>query len=206
MSGEQFTITGAALGTFKLDQKIVATGTIMRSGNVATFEATKIEPGNQPCQVGFSMDSLKKSIGHARFGIRGGVALDPDSINLGAQAEFGPLFRTIWFRPTGEFGFGEVTKVGSINPEFAYYLPFTGYGKGDTRWNSYVGAGPTITIARRDFSGFPDNPTESVTDWDTDVGVNIFVGVAQSNGLFFELKGTAYAIPAIRLYLGYTFK
>jgi len=206
MSGEQLTITGAALGSLKLDQKVVATGTIMRSGNVATLEATKIDPVNQPCQVGFSMDSLKKSIGHARFGIRGGVAFDPDLINLGAQAEFGPLFRTIWFRPTAEFGFGEVTKVGSVNAEFAYYLPFTGYGRGDTRWNSYVGAGPGLTIARRDFSGFPDNPTDSITDWDTDVGLNIFVGVVQSSGLFFELKGSAYSIPAIRLYLGYTFK
>lgn len=206
MSGEQLNITGAAIGTLKLDQKVVATGTTTRNVNGTVFEATKIDPANAPCQVGFSMDSLKKSIGHARIGIRGGVGFDPDLINLGAQAEFGPLLRTIWFRPTAEFGFGEVTKVGSINPEFVYYLPFTGYGKGDTRWNSYVGSGPSITIARRDFSGFPDNPTESISDWDTDVGLNVFVGVAQSSGLFFELKGTAYTIPAIRLYLGYTFK
>ena len=27
-----------------------------------------------------------------------------------------------------------------------------------------------------------------------------------SERLFFEVKGTAYTIPAVRLYLGYTFK
>jgi hypothetical protein len=206
MSGEQLSTTGQALEAVKVDQKVVVTGNLTRTGNIDEFHATKVELMNIPCQTGFSADALKKSIGHARFGFRGGIALDPETINIGVQAEFGPLFRNIYFRPTSEFAFGEVTKVFSVNPEFSYYLPFTGYGHGETRWNSYIGAGPAFTIARRDFQGFPDQPTESISDWDTDAGLNIFVGLAQSNGLFFELKATAYTIPAVRLNIGYSFK
>jgi hypothetical protein len=32
---------------------------MVRKGNADTFEATKIEPANMPCEVGFSADALK---------------------------------------------------------------------------------------------------------------------------------------------------
>jgi hypothetical protein len=205
MSGEQLPITGVALDALKIDQKVTATGTTMRSGNTAVFQATKVEPINQPCQIGFSGDALKKSIGHASIGIRGGVSFDPELINVGVQAEFGPLLRTIWVRPTAEFGFGEVSKIASLNPEVVYYLPFIGYGRSGTRWNSYLGGGPTIAYIKRDFQGIPGHPLD-ISDWDTDIGMNVFVGIRQSSGAFFELKGTAWSVPGVRLYLGYAFR
>ncbi len=207
MTGQQISITGPGLSTLKPDQKVTATGAVVRRGNADVFEATRIDPIDVPCQVGFSPDALKRSIGKARFGARAGLGLDPELIALGAQAEFGPVFRNIWLRPTAEFAFGEVTKIFSINPEFTYYLPFIGYGAAQSRWNAYVGAGPAFTIERRDFDGFPEQPEQDVeADWSTDVGLSIFVGIANQNGMFFELKAAAYSTPNIRLYVGYSFK
>ena len=207
MTGQQISITGPGLSTLKPDQKVNATGAIVRRGNADVFEATKIEPIDVPCQTGFSADALKRSIGRARFGVRAGMGLDPELIALGAQAEFGPVFRNIWLRPTAEFAFGEVTKIFSINPEFTYYLPFIGYGTDQSRWTTYVGAGPAFTIERRDFEGFPNEPVEDVdADWSGDVGLSLFVGIANRNGMFFELKAAAYSTPNVRLYVGYSFR
>jgi hypothetical protein len=206
VTGEQLAVTGQALDAIRTDQRVTMTGTTNRSGSAPVFQATKVEPINQPCQVGFSEDFLKRTIGHARIGIRGGISFDPEMINVGAQAEFGPVFRTLWIRPSAEFAFGEVTNVASFNPDVVYYLPFTGYGRSGTRWNTYIGGGPTVAFARRSFDGFPGNPIEGFSDWDTDWGMNIFFGLAQTSGAFLEIKGTAWAVPAVRLYLGYAFK
>jgi hypothetical protein len=207
MTGQQMSITGPGLSTLKSDQKVTATGVVARRGTVDIFEATKIDPIDAPCQVGFSADALKRSIGRARFGGRAGLGLDPELIVLGAQAEFGPVFGNIWVRPSAEFAFGEVTKIFNINLDGVYYLPFIGYGADQARWATYVGAGPTFTIERRDFEGFPDQPVEDVdSDWSTDFGLNIFVGITHKNGMFFELKAAPYSTPAVRLYVGYSFK
>ena len=199
-------ITGLAVEALKADQRVTATGITVRSGNTAEFQATKVEPLNLMCQAPYSPDQLKRTIGHARIGVKGGVAFDPELITIGVQAEFGPLFRNFWVRPTAEYGFGEVTNIASISPEMVYYLPFTGYGRDGARWNSYIGGGPTVAFTRRNFEGFPGHEIEGFTDWDTDFGMNIFVGVARTSGAFFEIKGTAWAVPSVRLYVGYAFK
>jgi hypothetical protein len=206
LTGLQLTIVSPSLQTLKLDQKVTATGTLTRKGNVDVFEATKVEAVNVPCQIGFSADALKKSIGRARIGVRTGITLDPELITFGAQVEFGPIFRNIWMRPSTEFAFGEVTKVYSLSPEFSYYLPFIGYGPNQTRWNTYIGAGPTFSIAKKSFKDVPDQP-DTISDWHSDVGLSLFVGMSQKNGMFVELKGEAYSdSPTVRLYVGYRFK
>jgi hypothetical protein len=134
--------------------------------------------------------------------------LDPELVVIGAQAQIGPVFREIWFRPTAEFAFGEVTKIFSLNADLAYYLPFAGVGRDSrNRWNVYVGGGPAFTIAQRNFEGFPNQPVEDVEDdWESEVGVNLIFGAIQSNGLFAELRAGAYNSPAVRLYIGYVFR
>jgi len=205
LTGLQLTIVSPSLETLKLDQKVNATGTLTRKNNMDVFEATKVEAVNVPCQIGFSADALKKSIGRARIGVRAGVTLDPELIAFGAQVEFGPIFRNIWVRPSTEFAFGEVTKVYSLNPEFTYYLPFIGYGPNQSRWNTYIGSGPTFSIERRSFKDVPGQP-DTISDWNSDVGLTLFVGMSQKNGMFVELKGQAYSSPSVRLYMGYRFK
>jgi len=43
-------------------------------------------------------------------------------------------------------------------------------------------------------------------DWSGDVGLSLFVGIANRNGMFFELKAAAYSTPNVRLYVGYSFR
>ena len=206
LSGQQLTIVSPSLQTLKVDQKVTATGVLARRNNVDVFEATKVEALNAPCQIGFSAEALKQSIGRARIGVRTGITLDPELITFGAQVEFGPVFRNIWIRPSTEFAFGEVTKIYSLSPEFSYYLPFIGYGPNQTRWNTYVGTGPTFSIAKKTFKDVPGQP-ENISDWVSDVGLSLFVGMSQRNGMFVELKGEAYSeSPTVRLFIGYRFK
>ena len=73
MTGQQMSITGPGLSTLKADQKVTVTGVVARRGTVDVLEATKIDPIDAPCQVGFSADALKRSIGRARFGARAGL-------------------------------------------------------------------------------------------------------------------------------------
>ncbi|RPI27108.1 MAG: hypothetical protein EHM61_09640 [Acidobacteria bacterium] len=85
---------------------------------------------------------------------RGGVGLDPELLYIGAQAQLGPVFRNLWFRPNFEFGFGEVTKITALNLEAIYFLPFLARGTGATRpdvWSIYLGGGPAAQLSRRSF-------------------------------------------------------
>jgi hypothetical protein len=187
--------------------RVNLTGTLIRQGNMDVFMVTKVEQTRDSCgPIGFTPAGLKAEIGRARLGVRAGLAFDPELIVIGGQAQLGPIFRSIWFRPTGEFAFGEVTKVFSINADGVYYLPFFGQGPNQrTRWSTYAGAGPSWTILRRDFKGFPDNPVEFEDDWASEFGLNFFFGAIQSNGLFIELRASAYSTPDVRMYVGIVF-
>jgi hypothetical protein len=93
-------------------------------------------------------------VGRATFGVRGGIGFDPEVIYLGAHAQMGPIVKNLWFRPSYEFGFGEVTKINSFNFDFAYFLPLTARGRGTDRadfWNIYVGSGPAAHLSGRSF-------------------------------------------------------
>jgi hypothetical protein len=207
-TGQRLRVEGSNLDQYQSGRRANVTGTIVRQGGTDVFRITNVEQTADMCgAIGFSPESLKEAIGRANVGIRGGISFDPELINFGAQVELGPIIRSVWFRPTAEFAFGEVTKVLSLNGDFAYYLPFTGRGESASRWNVYAGAGPSFAIVQRDFEGFPGRPeVEIEDDWDGETGVNFFVGVVQSNGFFIELKAAAYSTPDVRLYVGYTFR
>jgi hypothetical protein len=188
--------------------RVDLTGTLIRQNNMDVFMVTKVTQTRDSCgPIGYTTQGLKAEIGRARLGVRAGVAFDPELVVIGGQAQLGPVFRSIWFRPTGEFAFGEVTKVFSINADGVYYLPFFGQGPNQrTRWSTYAGAGPSWTILRRDFKGFPDNPVSFEDDWASEFGLNFFFGAVQSNGLFIELRASAYSTPDVRLYVGVVFR
>ena len=83
--------------------------------------------------------------GRATLGIRGGLDLDPELPFLGAHAQIGPIVKGLWFRPSYEFGFGEVTKINSFNFDFP---DLTLRGRSRDRadfWNVYFGAGGLCT-------------------------------------------------------------
>lgn len=207
-TGQRLRVEGRNLDQYSAGRRANVTGTLVRQGRTDIFRITGVEQTADTCgPIGFSPQALRDAIGRANLGIRGGVSVDPELINFGVQSELGPVIRSLWFRPTAEFAFGEVTKVLSLNGDFAYYLPFTGRGDSDTRWNTYAGGGPSFAIVQRDFDGFPGRPEVDIKDdWDGDTGMNFFVGVTQSNGFFLELKAAAYSTPNVRFYIGYTFR
>lgn len=210
LTGRRLTVTGPDLARFATDsgRRVNLTGTLVRQDNADVFQATKVEQTADNCgPMPFSMEGLKDDVGRFRVGVRGGLAVDPELVVIGAQVQLGPVVRSLWFRPTTEFGFGEVTKVYSINGDLVYFLPFSGQGSNpQTRWNTYVGGGPSVTVLRRDFEGFPNQPIDVDDDWDSEVGLNFVAGALQSNGLFLELRASAYSTPDVRLYIGFTFR
>lgn len=149
-------------------------------------------------------------------GVQGGVGLDPEIIDFGAHATFGPIFRpTLQFRPGVEVGLGEVTTLFGFNLDVIYTIPgFTS----DTRWLPYVGAGPNFGLSHRGFE------TEEVDHVDTDGtvteddrsrfdfgdtdfngGMNFIVGMRRQSGMFFEMKATAWGVSNVRLLAGFNF-
>jgi hypothetical protein len=209
VTGQRILVTGSDLGRYTASggTRVTLTGTVTKQDNTETFQAASVRELQAACgPVGFSADSLKQSIGRARFGVRAGGSLDPELLNVGLQAQLGPIFKGTWFRPTAEYAFGEVTHIFSINADVAYYLPFTGVGTNQrNRWNTYIGGGPAFTILQRDFEGFPEQPSETKTDWDTEFGLNFMFGVIQSSGMFVELRASAYKTPTVGLFIGYVF-
>ena len=55
---------------------------------------------------------MERTARRLRFGVQGGVGLDPEIIDVGAQALFGPVFSpNVLVRSGLEIGFGEVTRL-----------------------------------------------------------------------------------------------
>jgi hypothetical protein len=155
-----------------------------------------------------SLDDLKEAVGGATWGVRGGIGFDPELIYVGAQAQLGPFIKNVWFRPSYEFGFGEVTQLQSLNLEFAYYLPYvarTTSGSLRNAWSTYIGAGPALHLARHDFDVEQNDREFNFTDWDFDSGLNFLMGVSRGP-TFVELRAGAYGSPAVKLIVGHNFR
>jgi len=154
------------------------------------------------------------------FGVRAGIGLDPEIIDFGAHATFGPIFnRGVSFRPGIEFGVGEVTTMFGVNLDLLYTLSG---GINDNRWTPYLGIGPNFGMSHRGFQAEGSDADNVDTDTDTDTetdepsrfnfsdtdfnaGLNFIVGMRNRRGTFFEMNATAYGVSNIRLLAGFTF-
>jgi hypothetical protein len=143
------------------------------------------------------------------MGVIGGVGLDPELIMFGAHGTFGPLFNgNVDFRPGFEFGIGELTTMFGINLDVVYTLP--GVSRG-ARWTPYVGAGPNFALSHRGFELDDDEDEDEdgnrfdFSDTDFVGGFNFFAGARTQNGLFLEMKSTAYGVSNIRFLVGFNF-
>jgi hypothetical protein len=150
-------------------------------------------------------------------GVQGGVGLDPEIINLGAHAAFGPIFRpNLQIRPGVEFGLGELTTMFGVNIDVLYTIPGV---TSDTRWLPYVGAGPNFSLSHRGFEteegddvdldgdGVEEDRPGRFDFGDTDFngGMNFIVGMRRPSGMFFEMKATAWGVSNVRLLAGFNF-
>jgi len=132
-------------------------------------------------------------------GVRGGVAMDPELILIGVQAQ-APLFRpNIAFRPNVEFAYGEVTSMFGFNGEILY--KFTA----DTNWAPYVGGGIGINLLHQNFVN--RGKRIDFGDFHSDTALNIVGGMQNRNGLFTELRTSIYSDPSptLRIVFGYNF-
>ena len=159
--------------------------------------------------------SVEDAARRFRLGVTGGVAFDPELIDIGAHAAFSPIFvPAVEFRPGAELGLGEVTTLFGINLDVLYTFP----GASETRWMPYLGAGPNFSLSHRDVD-FDDDDDVDVDDDDVDDddsrfdftdtdftgGFNFIAGARNVRGLFFELKATAWGVTNVRLLAGFNF-
>lgn len=159
---------------------------------------------NVPTPVRQAESSIERAVERYGIGIQGGVGLDPELLDFGAHATFGPVFHPqLQFRPGIEFGLGEVTTMLGINLDVLYTLPGATV---NTRWRPYVGAGPNFSYSHVDFNDIDDDDNRfDFSDSDGSAGFNFIAGARSQNGVFFEIKATAYGVSNIRLLAGFNF-
>jgi hypothetical protein len=175
---------------------------------------------NVPAAVQQAETDVERTVKRFRIGLQGGAGLDPEILDVGVHATFGPLFTSnVAFRPGIEIGVGEVTTLFGINLDVLYTVPgFTG----ETRWLPYVGGGPNFGLSHRGFetddvdnvdigttAGTVDNNRDlnrfDFSDTDFNGGMNFIVGMRKPNGMFFEMKATAWGVSNVRLLAGFNF-
>lgn len=168
-----------------------------------------LQQSNVPAPAQQAEDTVERVVRRFRIGVEGGVGVDPELIFFGAHGTFGPIFkRGVEFRPGIEFGVGEVTTEFGINLDVLYTLP----GATRTaRWVPYVGAGPNFSLSHRGFEVSADEATPeernrfNFGDTDFDGGLNFIAGARKRNGMFLEMKATAYGVSNVRLLVGFNF-
>ncbi len=145
--------------------------------------------------------SIERQTSRYRVGGRAGMALDPELVMIGGQAQVGPFFGdNIWARPNIEFGFGEVTTLIGVNLDAVYRLPLTPRAG---RWSSFFGAGIGLNFSNEGFSGEDDGDRFDFDNFIYDTGVNLLAGVQSRSGMFMELRAGVYASPHLRFVVGY---
>ena len=188
--------------TASAQQASTSSGASADSPALKTFnvQQSNVSPAAQQAE-----NEVERAARRFRIGVVGGVGLDPELIMFGGHAAFGPVFhRNVQFRPGIEFGIGEVTTLFGINLDVIYTLPGAARG---TRWTPYVGAGPNFALSHRGFEDEDDDDGNRFDFSDTDFvsGVNFFAGARTANGMFLEVKSTAYGVSNIRFLVGFNF-
>ena len=148
---------------------------------------------------------IERQVRRYQAGVRAGMALDPELILIGVQAQVGPFFNpNVYLRPNVEFAFGEVTALFALNLEAIYRLPVTSR---EGRWSSYVGVGPGFNFLHQNFERTDGGKRIDFGDFHSAVGLNILGGLRYRSGMFIELKTSVYASPAptLRMIVGYNF-
>jgi hypothetical protein len=158
------------------------------------------QPDVVPTSVRKAESAIERESRRFHFGFQGGMALNPELVDIGVLARFGPFFtKNLQFRPNVDFAFGEVTKLFAINGDVIYNMS-------DFRWartSVYFGLGPQFNFSEQSLS----DHGVSFSDFHYSTALNVILGVRLRNGVFTELKTSVWAAPApvLRLMVGYTF-
>jgi hypothetical protein len=191
-----------------------------RATDSAPVQLAQNQRSNVPAPAAQAQDNVESVVKRYGIGVIGGVGLDPELIMFGAHGTFGPIFSPgVQVRPGIEFGIGEVTTLFGINLDVLYTLPGTTGGS----WSPYIGAGPNFSLSHRTFEDDTETTTGTTattsagntttttrnrfnfSDTDFDGGFNFIAGARRTNGLFIEMKATAYGVSNVRLLAGFNF-
>jgi hypothetical protein len=146
--------------------------------------------------------NIKSEARRWRLGVRAGAAFDPELFMFGVHSQMGPIFSSrVFFRPSAEFDFGEVTDLIALNLEGIYRFR----GSSERRdWSPYVGAGPALTFIHQNFQA---GRNIDFGNFDFDAGLNLLFGMQSRRGTFVEAKTSLWSRPApvFRLIVGYNF-
>jgi len=206
---------------------IVATALLLVPGVARAQQSTSlVEQGrvladqqNVPPAAQNAQNDAERTAKRFGFGVSGGVGLDPEIVDVGAHATFGPIFGNIQFRPGVEIGVGELTTLFSINLDGLYTFDNDSRA---TAWLPYVGAGANLGLSHKGFDstdlehlnieGLPDSVVQQGNrfdfgDTDFNGGMNFIVGMRKQKGVFFEMRATAWGVSTVRLISGgFTFQ
>jgi len=152
-----------------------------------------------PPQVKQTTREIKRQVRRWHIGGRIGAGFSPEIFMFGLQSQIGPVFSPrLLFRPSAEFGFGELTDMFSLNLEGTYWLRTQLHGE----WTPYFGMGPSLNFIHQGAS----SGETSFSDFTYKTGFNVFLG-AQKNKMFVEMKTSLWSDPApvLRLFVGYNF-
>jgi hypothetical protein len=160
----------------------------------------EVQPDVVPSSIRATESAIERDARKFHFGFQGGVALDPELMDFGVHAKFGPFFsKRVQLRPSVDFAFGEVTKLFALNLDAIFNLaPNIG-----ARQSVYFGLGPQFNFAQQ---GLSDHGVD-FSDFHYSNAMNIILGVRWRSGVFTELKTSVWAAPApiLRIMAGYTF-
>ncbi len=185
----------------------------VRLARRVTFADKAAQPGQageqsaQPAAVPVLTRRVQRDIERGArnfgFGFRAGVGMDPEVLIVGAHAKMGPIFNhNITFRPSAEFGYGEVTKFVAVNLDTAYRLPLTPHW---STWAMYIAAGPSLGFSQQNF-----DRTNNGINWgnlEFTPSLDIVAGLEFRKGFLVEGRAAVYASPnsIFRLMFGYSF-
>jgi hypothetical protein len=145
-----------------------------------------------------TQSAIEREARKFHFGVQGGFALDPELMDVGIHAKFGPFFtQNVQFRPSVDFAFGEITKLFALNGDVIYSL-----SSRVARHSVYFGAGPQFNFVEQHIEH-----GVNFSDFNYSNALNLIVGVRARSGAFVEMKTSVWAQPApiFRLMAGYTF-
>jgi len=160
---------------------------------------TPSQPEVVPAPIRSTQNAIEREVRKFHFGVQAGMALNPELLDIGIHAKFGPFFsKNVQFRPSVDFSFGEITKLFALNGDFIYSL-----SSRVARRSVYFGAGPQFNFVEQNVSGHG----VSFSDFHYSNALNVLLGVRSRSGAFAEMKTSVWAAPApiLRLLAGYTF-
>jgi hypothetical protein len=151
-----------------------------------------------------AQDAVEDFVERFRVGVEGGVGFDPELIVFGAHGAFAPIFHPrVEFRPGIDFGIGEVTTTFGINLDVLYRVR-----NSTGRWRPYFGAGPNFALSHQGFDAVDEDDDTNrfdFSDTDFETGFNFIAGARSANGVFVEMKATAYGVTNVRFIVGFDF-